>query len=86
MATEDKAAAEKASAEESKPERVTVLATELAPAALEFHRQRLGQLGYTIEGPITRHKFYMANDTGETTEMFDGEQYYAATFVLATGR
>ena len=75
-------------AEEDKsdqPERITVLATEFEPAAMEFHRQRLGRLGYAIEGQITRHKFYMASSTGETTEMLDGKLYYAATFARRPG-
>lgn len=70
---------------DDQPERVTVLATEFEPAAMEFHRQRLGRLGYAIEGPITRHKFYMASSTGETTEMLDGKLYYAATFARRPG-
>ena len=62
-------------------ERVTVIAREFTPAAMEFHRRRLGEQGYAIEGPIGRHKFVVVEDTGATTELFDGAPYYAATFI-----
>ena len=62
-------------------ERVTVVAKEFTAAALEYHRQRLGQQGYSIEGPIGRHRFVLVGDDGQTQEMFGGAGYYAATFV-----
>jgi hypothetical protein len=62
-------------------ERATVIAKEFTAAALENHRQRLGQQGYSIEGPIGRHKFIMVEDTGQAKEMFGGEGYFAASFV-----
>ena len=45
-------------------ERVTVIAKEFTPAAMEYHRRRLGEQGYAIEGPIGRHKFMVIEDTG----------------------
>jgi hypothetical protein len=66
---------------DAQDERVTVLAKEFTPAAMEYHRRRLGEQGYAIEGPIGRHKFVVVEDTGASTEMFGGEPYYAATFI-----
>lgn len=62
-------------------ERVTVIAKEFSAAALEYHRQRLGQQGFSIEGPIGRHKFIMVDENGQAKEMFSGEGYFAASFV-----
>ena len=66
-------------------ERVTVIAKEFTPAAMEYHRRRLGEQGYAIEGPIGRHKFMVIEDTGASVELFDGEPYYAATFIRGSG-
>ncbi len=66
---------------EADDERVTVIAKEFTPAAMEYHRRRLGEQGYAIEGPIGRHKFVVVEDTGASAELFDGEAYYAATFI-----
>ena len=62
-------------------ERVTVITKEFTAAALEYHRRRLGQQGYSIEGPIGRHKFIMVDENGQAKEMFGGEAYFAASFV-----
>ncbi len=66
-------------------ERVTVIAKEFTPAAMEYHRRRLGEQGFAIEGPIGRHKFVVVEDTGASVELFDGEAYYAATFIRKSG-
>lgn len=62
---------------------VTVVAREFTPAAMEYHRQRLGEQDYAIEGPIRRHRFYLAEGPGPAKVLFDGKPYYAATFVRA---
>ncbi len=66
-------------------ERVTVIAKEFTPAAMEYHRRRLGEQGYAIEGPIGRHKFVVVEDSGASVELFDGAPYYAATFIRKSG-
>ena len=48
---------------------------------MEYHRRRLGEQGYAIEGPIGRHKFVVVEDSGASVELFDGAPYYAATFI-----
>ena len=65
---------------DQKVDRVTVIAKEFSAAALEYHRQRLGQQGYSIEGPIGRHKFVLVDENGQAKEMFGGEEYFAASF------
>ncbi len=62
-------------------ERVTVIAKEFTPAAMEYHRRRMGEQGYAIEGPIGRHKFFLIEGPGDPVDLFDGEPYYAATFI-----
>jgi hypothetical protein len=76
---------ERESDEDEQPERVTVIAKEFTPAAMEYHRRRLGEQGYAIEGPIGRHKFVVIEDTGALVELFDGVPYYAATFIRGSG-
>ncbi len=68
-------------ADDGQDERVTVIAKEFTPAAMEYHRRRLGEQGYAIEGPIGRHKFVVVEDSGASVELFDGAPYYAATFI-----
>lgn len=65
----------------SNDNRVTVLAKEFTPAAMEYHRRAMGKQGYNLAGPIVPHKFLILEDLGEPKELFDGELYYAATFV-----
>ncbi len=62
-------------------ERVTVIAEGFTSAAMDYHRRKLGEQGYSIEGPIGRHKFYVIEGPGEPVELFDGEPRFAATFV-----
>ena len=61
------------------PERITVLARDFAPAAMEYHRRHLSAEGYALESPISRHRIYMVDDNGRLTDAFDGD-YFAATF------
>ena len=65
---------------QSDPERITVIAREFTPAALEFHRRHMGDRGYTVEGPIAHNKFLLLEGVGEPKELFDGAMY-AVTFV-----
>lgn len=66
------------------PERITVLAKEFLPAAMEYHRRNMGSKGYELEGRITQRRFQMIEGVGEPQELFEGEVYYAATFVKKT--
>jgi len=63
------------------PERITVLAKEFTPAAMEFHRRNMSEKGYRMEGQIVQRRFMMIEGLGASKELFDGELYYAATFV-----
>ncbi|MDP7547508.1 MAG: AMP nucleosidase [Alphaproteobacteria bacterium] len=62
-------------------DRITVLAKEFTPAAMEYHRRAMGERGYVLAGPIVPQKFLMLDGPGEPTELFDGEVRFAATFV-----
>ncbi|KAB7739507.1 AMP nucleosidase [Parvibaculum sedimenti] len=63
------------------PERITVLAREFTPAAMEFHRRNMSEKGYRMEGQIVQRRFQMIEGLGAPKDLFDGELFYAATFV-----
>ena len=63
------------------PERITVLAREFTPAAMEFHRRNMSEKGYRMEGKIVQRRFQMIEGLGAPKDLFDGELFYAATFV-----
>jgi hypothetical protein len=68
-------------AKNSEPERITVLAREFTPAALEYHRRKMGARGYELEGRITKRTFFMIEGADAPKELFDGEVLYAVTFI-----
>jgi len=63
------------------PERITVLAKEFTPAAMEFHRRNMSEKGYRMEGQIVQRRFQMIEGMGAPKDLFDGEAFYAVTFV-----
>ena len=63
------------------PERITVLAEEFTPAAMEFHRRNMSARGYRMEGQINPRRYMMIDGPGEPTDLFEGKEYYAVTFV-----
>lgn len=63
------------------PERITVLAEEFTPAAMEFHRRNMSARGYRMEGQITPRRYMMIDGPGEPTDLFGGKEYFAVTFV-----
>ncbi|MEM9168315.1 MAG: AMP nucleosidase [Pseudomonadota bacterium] len=64
------------------PERITIIAREFTAAALEFHRGKMAERGYRMEGSITPRTFKIIEGVGEPTDLFDGEPHFAVTFVL----
>ena len=70
--------------DDQKVERITVLAKEFTPAAMEYHRREMGAKGYALAGPIVAHRFLLLEGPGEPRELFDGEPYFAATFIRRT--
>ena len=64
-----------------KIERITVLAEDFTPAAMEFHRKNMSARGYRMEGTIVPRKFQMISCAEEAHELFDGKEYFAVTFV-----
>lgn len=67
--------------DESGIERITVLAEEFTPAAMEYHRREMGSKGYSLAGPIVPQRFFLTDGIGEPKELFDGKVRFAATFV-----
>lgn len=63
------------------PERITILAHEFTAAALEFHRGRMAERGYRMEGSITPRTFKMIEGLNAPTDLFDGAPLFAVTFV-----
>tara|TARA_S200000501_G_scaffold373950_1_gene422365 strand:- start:23192 stop:23413 length:222 start_codon:yes stop_codon:yes gene_type:complete len=64
-----------------KIERITVLAEDFTPAAMEFHRKNMSARGYRMEGTIVPRKFQMISGAEEAQDLFDGKEYFAVTFV-----
>lgn len=65
----------------SKPERITVLAKDFTPAAMEFHRRNMSEKGYRMEGQIVQRKFQMIEGMDAPKDLFDGALFYAVTFI-----
>ncbi|MEL6113098.1 MAG: AMP nucleosidase [Pseudomonadota bacterium] len=65
----------------NEPDRITIVAKEFTAAALEYHRGRMGEKGYMMEGPITARAFKVIEGMNPPAELFDGDELYAATFV-----
>ena len=63
------------------PERITILAREFTAAALEFHRGKMAEKGYRMEGSITPRVFKMIEGAAEPQDIFDGEPLFSVTFV-----
>ena len=62
-------------------DRITVLAREFTPAAMEYHRREMGKRGYELHSAIKQQSFHVIEGPGEPTALFDGEPMWAATFV-----
>ena len=65
----------------SQPQRITILAREFTAAALEFHRGKMAERGYRMEGSITPRTFQMIEGAAAPADLFDGEPPFAVTFV-----
>ncbi|MCA8889968.1 MAG: hypothetical protein R3C40_04740 [Parvularculaceae bacterium] len=63
------------------PERITILAREFTAAALEFHRGKMAEKGYRMEGSITPRTFKMIDGAKPPADLFDGDPLFAVTFV-----
>ncbi|MFW6413324.1 MAG: AMP nucleosidase [Oceanicaulis sp.] len=63
------------------PHRITFLAKTFSAAALEFHRGRMAERGYRMEGRIEPTVFQSIEENGDTTPAFDGEPLFTVTFV-----
>ena len=48
---------------------------------MEFHRRNMSARGYRMEGQITARRYMMIDGPGEPADLFDGQEYYAVTFV-----
>ncbi len=63
------------------PERITILAREFTAAALEFHRGKMAEKGYRMEGSITPRTFKMIEGAEQPKDLFEGDPLFAVTFV-----
>lgn len=64
------------------PIRITILAREFSAAALEFHRGKMAEKGYVMEGSITPRQFQMIEGHEAPKDLFDAEPLFAVTFRL----
>lgn len=65
----------------TEPERITILAREFTAAALEFHRGKMAEKGYRMEGSITPRVMKLIEGVEAPKDLFDGEPIFAVTFV-----
>ncbi|MGV6801644.1 MAG: AMP nucleosidase [bacterium] len=65
----------------NEPDRITILAREFTAAALEFHRGKMAERGYRMEGTITPRNFQMIEGHEAPKDLFDAEPLFAVTFV-----
>lgn len=63
------------------PHRVTILARTFSAAAMEFHRAKMAEKGYRMEGRIEPAVFQILEDMGAPKDLFEGEPLFAVTFV-----
>jgi hypothetical protein len=63
------------------PHRITYLARSFSAAALEFHRGRMADKGYRLEGRIESTVFHMIDEEGRSEPLFDGEPLFEVTFI-----
>jgi len=63
------------------PERITILAREFTAAALEFHRGKMAEKGYRMEGSITPRAFKMIEGAEQPKDLFNGDPLFAVTFI-----
>lgn len=63
------------------PHRITFLAKTFSAAALEFHRGRMAERGYRMEGRIEPTSFQMIDEDGKTEPVFDGAPLFTVTFI-----
>lgn len=61
--------------------RITMLAKTFSAAAMEFHRAKMAEKGYRMEGRIEPATFQMIEEQGATKPLFEGEPLFAVTFV-----
>ena len=66
---------------DKKIERITVLAKDFTPAAMEFHKKNMSAKGYRMEGTIVPRRFQIIEGVDDAKDLFEGEEYYAVTFV-----
>jgi hypothetical protein len=60
--------------------RITIIAETAEEAAVEFHRRRLSEKGFRMEGPIIQSRFELVEEmTSET--LFDDKEMFVVTFV-----
>ena len=64
-----------------KIDRITVLAKDFSPAAMEFHKKNMSAKGYRMEGTIVPRRFQIIEGVDDAKDLFDGEEYFAVTFV-----
>ena len=64
-------------------ERITLIIPSFHAAALELHRQKMWDKGYTLERSISEQAFF-ESDGKSVTSLFDGKPMFAATFVKSS--
>lgn len=67
--------------EDESAECLTIISPVAHATVFEFHRRRLAKQGYTLNSKILQHKFEIVDEESVVSKLFDGQSYYAATYV-----
>lgn len=62
---------------------LTIISPVAHATIFEFHRRRLAKEGYILNSKVLQHKFEIVDEEAVVSELFDGQSYYAATYVKA---
>lgn len=63
------------------PDRITIIAPSFSAAAIEFHRSRMSERGYQMDGPIVERHFLATEGVEPPKDLFDGAPMFAVNFV-----
>ncbi len=62
------------------PNRITIIAPSFSEAVIEFHRSRMGERGYIMDGPIVSRLFMLAEGVQKPKNLFEGKEMFSVSF------
>lgn len=62
---------------------LTIISPLANATVFEFHRRRLAKQGYLLNSKVLLHNFEIVDEEAVVSKLFDGQSYYAATYIKA---